>query len=84
MPVDAVRLPGSAHSLLLPMQVPNGELNTEQLRFLGDAIKPYGADGAFYSCHCFAARQRCLAQMLCRLVVTSGIFTVGSNTPTGA
>jgi ferredoxin-nitrite reductase len=25
--------------------VPNGELNAEQLRFLGAAIKPYGADG---------------------------------------
>ena len=31
---------------LVPEQVPNGELNGEQLRFLGGAIKPYGADGA--------------------------------------
>lgn len=27
------------------MQVPNGELTSEQLRFLGDCIAKYGADG---------------------------------------
>lgn len=27
------------------MQLPNGEVNAEQLRYLGDAIKPFGADG---------------------------------------
>ncbi len=26
-------------------QVPNGELNTKQLRFLGDAIMPFGDAG---------------------------------------
>jgi sulfite reductase beta subunit-like hemoprotein len=27
------------------MQLPNGELNAEQLRFLGDCIAPYGENG---------------------------------------
>ena len=27
------------------MQVPNGELNAQQLRFLGDAIAPFGEAG---------------------------------------
>lgn len=27
------------------LQVPNGELTAEQLRFLGDSIVPYGEDG---------------------------------------
>lgn len=27
------------------MQVPNGELNSEQLRFLGDSVRKYGEKG---------------------------------------
>lgn len=38
-----------AHPLPIPApkcpQVPNGELTADQLRFLGDCIRPYGADG---------------------------------------
>lgn len=37
-------LPRAPLSLRLP-QVPNGEMTSEQLRFLGDCIAPYGADG---------------------------------------
>jgi ferredoxin-nitrite reductase len=36
------RTPGK---FMMRLKVPNGELNGEQLRFLGGAIKPYGADG---------------------------------------
>ena len=34
-----------SHPPTPPPQVPNGELTAEQLRFLGDCIAPYGADG---------------------------------------
>lgn len=36
------RTPGK---FMMRLKVPNGELNGEQLRFLGNAIEPYGADG---------------------------------------
>jgi len=36
------RTPGR---FMMRLKVPNGELNAEQLRFLGDAIKPFGDDG---------------------------------------
>lgn len=36
------RTPGR---FMMRLKVPNGELTSEQLRFLGDSIAPYGADG---------------------------------------
>lgn len=36
------RTPGR---FMMRLKVPNGELSAQQMRFLGDAIKPFGADG---------------------------------------
>lgn len=36
------RTPGK---FMMRLRVPNGELNASQLRFLGSAVAPYGADG---------------------------------------
>ncbi len=44
-PLLVAMLTATAHLCSPCVQVPNGELSSEQLRFMGESIAPYGEDG---------------------------------------
>lgn len=45
--LNPLLLPAPAHMPLLPLllQLPNGEMTADQMRYAASCVKPYGADG---------------------------------------